>query len=90
MSGWDHYADEERAKARSRRGRVLAHPDIAKRLTEPPMRYPTPEMWTGYIPPARCGEDKPNRSPIRRQLLDTCQAVVDREREQPPLDEEAP
>lgn len=76
--------DYERIAAeqcRARRARVLAHPDIAVRLTERPMNYPAPEFWTGYIPPAKRGDDRPNPSPIRRQLLDICQAVAERERE---------
>ena len=34
-----------------RRERVLAHPDLAEALTRPPLDFPEPGMWNGYIPP---------------------------------------
>lgn len=34
-----------------RRARVLSHPDLVKRLTEPPLRMTDPNRWTGWIPP---------------------------------------
>lgn len=75
---------EARARCAARRARVLAHPDIARRLCNPPMNYPAPEYWTGYIPPARIDSgqgEKPNTSPIRQQLLDIVYAVAEREAE---------
>lgn len=30
---------------------VLAHPDLAAKLCEPPLNYDRPDQWTGYIPP---------------------------------------
>lgn len=80
--GWGDVGREIREKCAERRARVLAHPDIAKRLTHPPMRYPSPEYWTGYIPGPKRGDDQPNNSPIRRQLLAIVQAVYEREQEQ--------
>lgn len=80
--GWGDIEKSERDRCKARRARVLAHPDIAARLCDPPMRYPTPEMWTGYIPGPTRGEDRPNYSPIRRQLLAIVQAVHEREQEQ--------
>jgi hypothetical protein len=51
---------------------VLAHPDLAQKLTEAPCRFATPEMWTGYIGPkwieGRFGEAVLNDSPYRAQL----------------------
>jgi hypothetical protein len=35
----------------ARRARVLSYPDLARRLTEPPLNYRRPEDWTGWIPP---------------------------------------
>lgn len=78
---WDDIAREVREKCAERRARVLAHPDIAKRLCDLPMRYPSPEFWTGYIPGPTRGDDRPNNSPIRRQLLSIVQAVYEREQE---------
>jgi hypothetical protein len=34
-----------------RRKRVLAHPDLAARLCQPPLGYGSPEQWNGFIPP---------------------------------------
>lgn len=56
-----------------RRALVLRHPDLAARLTEPPIRHTTPEHWTGYVPPAHdapgVGGDLPlNTSPARAAL----------------------
>ncbi len=82
---------EARAAAAERRRRVLAHPDIAQRLTERPCGFPRPEMWNGYIPPAtgfwgrvsRPGEipaEVPNNSPMYLALRELGHAVAERER----------
>lgn len=68
-----------RQKCEERRARVLAQPDIAKRLCDPPYRASSPGMWTGYIPPAQINGDKVNRSPIRAQLVDIVRAVSEAE-----------
>ena len=34
-----------------RRARVLRYPDLAKKLTQPPVGYTQPEHWNGWIPP---------------------------------------
>lgn len=89
---WGDPVEQEQQKCRDRRRRVLAHPDIAIRLTHPPMRYPSPEMWTGFIPPALISSgagDKPNKSPIRKQLIAIVQAVADREAAESPVEGEA-
>src|SRR5262245_5922729 len=68
---------------RRRRARVLAHPDIAKRLTELPLSYAQPEQWSGYIPPAtqldRDGIEAPYDSPRRDALNAILLAVNQRE-----------
>lgn len=56
-----------------RRALVLRYPDLAARLTDPPVRHTTPEHWTGYIPPAydapTLGGAAPiNHSPARAAL----------------------
>lgn len=58
-----------RAENRARRSAVLRHPDLAKRLTEPPMRYATPEIWNGQLPPA-IWQGQRNDSPNRAALAD--------------------
>lgn len=51
-----------------RKRRVLAHPDLAEQLTQPPVKFDRPECWTGYLAPERLPDGQPNRSPIRAQL----------------------
>ncbi len=81
---------EARAAAAERRRRVLAHPDLAQRLTERPLGFPRPEMWNGYIPPAtgfwervsRPGEipaEVPNNSPVYLALREVGYALAERE-----------
>jgi hypothetical protein len=38
-------------ESRDRRDRVLRYPDLAARLTQPPLNYRRPEDWQGWIPP---------------------------------------
>lgn len=70
---WAAVRAETAAENARRRAAVLAHPDLAARLTEPPLRFTAPERWTGYIPPATWGgsrlHDQPNPAPERRALL---------------------
>lgn len=40
------------AESAARRERVLRYPDLAKRLTEPPLGYKRPQDWSGWVPPA--------------------------------------
>lgn len=47
-------AREENA---ARRERVLRYPDLAARLTEPPLTFRQPEDWNGYVPPRTLAED---------------------------------
>lgn len=49
--------EEAQRKNRERRARVLAHPDLARRLTQPPLSYKRPEQWNGYIAPRLLAED---------------------------------
>lgn len=50
------------------RDRVLRHPDIAKRLCDPPLRYSRPEVWNGYVP-SETWQGRHNDSPQRAALL---------------------
>lgn len=52
-----------------RRALVLAHPDLAAKLTEPPLAHSSPEKWTGYIPQAITCTGAINTSPVRAQLV---------------------
>ncbi len=82
---------EARAAAAERRRRVLAHPDLAQRLTERPLGFMRPEMWNGYVPPASGfsgrvtgpGElpaEVANDSPVYFALCELGRAVAERER----------
>lgn len=60
---WRELYEAQLAKAKTdnqqRRARVLAHPDLAARLTQPPLNYTRPEQWTGYVPPRFGSEQEP-------------------------------
>lgn len=83
-SQWESYAAEEHRKNQARRTRVLAHPDLAQRLCDRPYSLPTPEMWTGYVPPDLWRE-RHNDSPIRAQIIAVMNAVKAREDETVPI-----
>jgi len=44
----------------ARRARVLAHPDLRDRLTGE-LGYARAEQWNGYVPPALCQDQEPER-----------------------------
>ncbi len=83
---------EALARCRERRERVLRHPDLAARLTQPPLNHSDPAMWNGYVPPATWGDywsgkhgegkPKPNNSPERAALVDICAEALRRESSQ--------
>lgn len=54
--GLDHLVDAAPGGSYERRDRVFRHPDLLKRLTEPPLRFTDPYRWTGWIPPRTCPE----------------------------------
>lgn len=54
---WRTAMANSRAESAARRARVLAHEDLAKRLTEPPLRLSNPQRWSGWIPPRTLAED---------------------------------
>jgi len=62
-----------------RRNRVLRHPEIAIRLTWPPLDYTLAENWNGYVPPLRDPDGQLNRSVNRTALMGILAAVVDAE-----------
>jgi hypothetical protein len=72
---------EARQAARDRRRRVLAHPDLARRLALE-MGYTRPEAWSGYIPPATIPAAHgpvTNTSPRRAALIAVLYAVAERD-----------
>lgn len=72
---WKQAITAAKRDAKARRERVLRYPDIAAKLTQPPLNLADPTMWNGYIPPrtlpGRDDEpyDKSNDSPVRQQLV---------------------
>lgn len=65
---------DARAACDRNRRLVLAHPDLAERLTLPPCGFSRPDVWTGYIAPElidinRHGDGIRNDSPCRAQLV---------------------
>lgn len=62
------------------RARVLRHPEIAKRLCDPPLRYSHPEAWSGYVPP-ETWQGKTNNHPARAALLGIITAAVEADKE---------
>jgi len=60
-----------------RRKLVLAHPDLAVRLTEEPIGYERPEQWTGYVPPLIWNGEL-NDSARRAALAEICAEALRR------------
>lgn len=54
---------------RENRDAVLAHPDLAQKLTEPPLDYQRPEQWNGFVPPEYFNQQV-NDSPRRAALVE--------------------
>lgn len=71
------------AAAQKRRARVLAHSDLAARLTQDPIGYARPEQWNGYVPPRTWGgtvhREYPNDSPRRAALVELAAEALRRE-----------
>ncbi|MEU0236811.1 hypothetical protein ABZ234_03905 [Nocardiopsis sp. NPDC006198] len=63
-----HGAEIEVTTNAERRRAVLAHPDLAERLTLPPLNFSSPDRWEGYIPP-EMWQQVPNNSPRRLALV---------------------
>ena len=55
------------ASAKVDKERVLKHPDLRRRLCEPPVNCSRPEAWPGYIPSESDGQQL-NHS-VRRSVL---------------------
>lgn len=60
------------AAGRTPRETVLAHPDLAEKLTRPPLGYAQPSQWNGFVPPEKY-DGQINDSPRRAALV----AIVD-------------
>jgi hypothetical protein len=67
--------------ARELRELVLAHPDLAERLTLPPIDCVSAAHWNGFIPPLMtCAEaGRRNDSPRRPALIELCAEAMERD-----------
>jgi hypothetical protein len=68
------------ARAQAERARVLRHPDIARRLCEPPLRFSRPEVWNGYLP-SDMWQGRHNDSIRRAALVEIITAAVKADKE---------
>jgi len=73
---WKAYRRAVRSEAMAvctiRKTAVLAHPDLAEKLTENPCAFSRPELWSGYVPSATVElkhSQRANDSPYRAQLV---------------------
>jgi hypothetical protein len=57
MQLWPSAVTASKRESQARRAHVLAYPDLAQRLGEPPLRLSNPSRWSGWIPPRRLAED---------------------------------
>lgn len=84
MQLWRQTVASSKRECQERRARVLAHPDLAARLKEPPLSLSDPARWNGYIPPRTLpdkanGSARANDSAVRRQLVDIASEALARE-----------
>lgn len=81
---WRTAARDAAKQTAEQRKLILAYPDIAARLCNPPLGYARPDQWTGYIPPAydrenAIGVTPLNDSPRRAALMELLEAAAERE-----------
>jgi hypothetical protein len=74
---WTAARDQALARCAERRRLVLAHPDLAARLTRLPLAYTAPGQWTGFVPP-RVWRDQLNTDPRRLALAGICAEALHR------------
>lgn len=83
---WEPMRAQAHTAAQQRRGRVLAHADLADALTTAPIGYARPDQWNGYVPPETDaipmgGGYVRNTSPRRAALVEICAEALRREQE---------
>lgn len=65
-----------------RRTAVLAHPDLAAKLMDAPLKLSAPDKWTGYVPPVTYeGKQRQltNGSIYREQLVSILRVAEQRD-----------
>lgn len=80
---WRTAAKAAREERQENRRLILAYPDIAAKLCDPPLDYTQPDRWTGHIPPRYDAEridgvTPLNTSPRRAALLELLEAAAER------------
>lgn len=60
------------------RDAVLAHPDLAAKLTQQPLDYTRPEQWNGFVPP-ELWNGQINDSPRRAALVELVDEAMRRD-----------
>jgi len=75
-------AREQITTRRPTRDAVLSYPDLAKRLTEPPLDYAEPSQWNGFVPPEEFNGQH-NASPRRTALAEIVAEAHARDAEGP-------
>jgi hypothetical protein len=74
---WRQAGQEHHGVAADRRARVLAHPDLSRRLCLL-LSLSDPRHWNGFVPPSRDGYGQINTSPIRAALVTICREAYQR------------
>lgn len=77
---WEHAVRDATARMRDRKAAVLAHPDLAQRLTEEPLNFARPDQWNGGIPPEMFNGEH-NDSPRRAALVEIAEEATRRSSE---------
>jgi hypothetical protein len=75
---WRGQFAETQARMKRARAAVLAHPDLAERLTMTPLNYAKPEQWNGGVP-AEMFNGGNNDSPRRAALLGLVDEALSRD-----------
>jgi hypothetical protein len=78
---WEGAIGESKALSAERKRLVLAHPDLAAALTEPPIDMQSPLEWSGWLPVERDQYGDPNTSPRAMALARVVAEAYRRARE---------
>lgn len=73
---WETAVKDAAARMKARKAAVLAHDDLARRLTEPPLNFAQPTQWNGGIPPETYGGERNDSA--RRDALAELTAEAER------------
>lgn len=74
---WRKELTDAARRTADRKAAVLAHPDLAERLTQPPLNFARPDQWNGGIPPETVGGTR-NDSDRRAALVEITEEALRR------------